>query len=151
VDPSKLIKVTSPLAQVASKGAIAANSEHAVTPLITQPTRDFHRTLMSSVRQRMDEMATNVQEREWKYQIGDRILTPSGQVLEIQGQTWSGGKNAGPRYRTERVDVPVGADGRYKADAYADILEGDQYQLMSGPRKKRGGLIQIKECSCGST
>lgn len=144
MDPSKLVKGVSALTQIAKANQTAANSEHAVSPLITQPMRDFHRSLMGDIQKRAEDMAARVAERDWKYSIGDRILTPKGQVLEIQGQTWVGGKNGGPRYRTERVDIPAGSEGHYKADAIADLLEDEQYQLMGGPKNfAEGGLAKM--------
>lgn len=97
-------------------------------------------------------MQKQIEQREWKYKPGDRVLTPNGQIHEITAYSWAGGKNGGPRYVAERVDVPKDSEGWYKGHMIADILDSNEdYQLMSGPRKDfaAGGLARIAKAMSG--
>ena len=131
---------------------LAANEETPVVPLITQPLRDFSKQLNRERQARQLEMQRQIEQREWKYKPGDRVLTPNGQVHEITAYSWAGGKNGGPRYMAERVDVPKDSEGWYKGHMIADILDSNEdYQLMSGPRKDfaAGGLARVAKAMSG--
>lgn len=161
-DPSKLIRGATKVAEDLLKKPAANQPLPEVTQLIPQPTRDFHRELLESVAKRIEDNQKRVQDwNGWRYEVGDRVKTPTGQLLEITGRSWwepkarKDGKppsemamrNAGPRYFVKRADVAPDAEGYWQGDATADKLHAEGYELLNRngihlvPGMADGGLI----------
>lgn len=122
-----------------------------VVDLITKPVRDFSKSLREAALERSAQIAEQVNAYDgWKYGVGDRIRSPSGQLLEIKGRSWvDRGPKQGPRYKVERIDVSPETDGWWKGDALPDILHKDEYQNLTGApleliKKAGGGLVALR-------